>query len=202
MNVDSISKSRFSKKLLAITLIVIVVIAVAVSWQIYARSSGATKSKVILPTMSLTLIGANGQQKTLNSNQLAALKSTTATGGYSEDGKTYVGNFTGVPLLTLLNLVGGTTSGDNVTVTGSDGYQVTFTYQQVQGQGLNTYDPTTGASLQPSQPLTVIVAYYCNGTSIASDKAPLTVAIVGSQGLFTQGSYWAYFLVKIEVIAS
>ena len=202
MNADSGAKSKFNKKLLAIAVIIIVAVAVVVSWQIYKQSSSATKSKVILPALSLTLIGAKGQEKILNSNELAALKSITAAGGYNElsTGMTYAGNFTGVPVLTLLNLVGGVTSSENVTFTGSDGYQVTFTYQQVHGQEINTFDPTTGAAVQPSQPLTVIVAYYCNDTSIASGKGPLTVAIVGPQGLYTNGYWWAYLLVKIEII--
>jgi hypothetical protein len=201
MKADSGAKSKFNKKLIAIIIIIIVVVAVVVSWQIYGRSSTA-KSQVTLPALSLTPVGANGQQKILNSNELGALKSITATGGYNDTdtGTIYTGNFTGVPILTLLNLVGGITSGENVTFTGSDGYQVTFTYQQVHGQEINTFDPTTGAAVQPSQPLTVIVAYYSNGASIASGKGPLTVAIVGPQGLFTNGYWWAYLLVKIEII--
>ena len=199
MNADSGTKRKFNKKLLALFFIIIVVVAVVVSWQIYWRSSKATKSKIILPALSLTLIGASGQQEILNSSELAALKSYTATGGYSRGGTIFGGSFTGVPISTLLDLVGGITSSENVTVTGSDGYHVTFTYQQVQGQGLGTYDPTTGTQVQPSQPLTVIVAYYCNGTSLASGLGPLTVAVVGPQGLFTQGKFWAYLLVKIEV---
>ena len=202
LNSDSGAKSKFNKKLLAIAVIVIVIVAVGVSWFIYVQASNTPKSNINLPALNLTLVGANGQQKTLDSSELTALNSYTATGGYISD-KTntiYAGNFTGVPILTLLNLVGGITSGENVTVTASDGYQTTFTYQQVHGQGINTYDPTTNAQIQPSQPLTVIVAYYCNGTSLASDKGPLTVAVVGPQGLFTNGSWWAYFLVKIEII--
>src|SRR5271157_610461 len=202
MNVDSGAKSKFNKKLLAIAVIIIVVVAFAVVWGIYWQSSNAKKSKIVLPALNLTLIGANGQQKILNSSELAALESYTATGGYSKGGTIYAGNYTGVPILTLLNLVGGITSGQNITVTGSDGYQVTFTYQQVQGQGLNAYDPTTGAAVQPSQPLTMIVAYYCNGTSLPSGTGPLTVATVGPQGLLTPGRYWAYLLVKIEVITA
>ena len=203
MMADSGAKNQFNKKLLAIAVIILVAVAVVVSWQIYGQSSNATKAKVILPALNLTLMGADGQQKILNSNELAALKSYTATGGYINDkGATYVGNFTGVPILTLLNLVGGITSGENVTVTGSDGYQVTFTYQQVRGQGINTFDPTTGATVQPTQPLTVIVAYYSNDTSVASGKGPLTVAIVGPQGLYTNGYWWVYLLDKIEVISA
>ena len=202
MNVEDGAKSKFNKKLLAIAVIIIVAVAVVVSRQIYNQPLSATKSKVILPALSLTLIGAKGQEKILNSSELAALKSITAAGGYNETstGMIYTGNFTGVPLLTLLNLVGGVASSENVTFTGSDGYQVTFTYQQVHGQEINTFDPTTGAAVQPSQPLTVIVAYYSNDTNIASGKGPLTVAIVGPQGLYTNGYWWAYLLVKIEII--
>ena len=83
MNADSGAKSKFNMKLLAILVIVIVIIAVVavvVSWQIYWRSSSSTKSKSALPALKLTLIGANGQQKILNSGELATLKSYTATG--------------------------------------------------------------------------------------------------------------------------
>ena len=201
MNVYSGAKSKFNKKLLAIIVIIIVIVAVVASWQIYFKSSNASKSKVILPALSLTLAGANGQQKNLNASQLVALQSYTASGGYFSDttNATYIGNFTGVPFSTLLNLVGGITSSENVTVTASDGYKTTFTYQQVQGQGINTYDPSTRAAVLPTQPLTVMVAYYCNGTSLASGIGPLSVAIVGPQGLLTNGFWWAYLLVKIQV---
>ena len=104
--------------------------------------------------------------------------------------------------MTLLNLIGGISSSENVTVTASDGYQVTFTYQQVQGQGLNTYDPSTKVTVQPPQPLTIIVAYDCNGTAFPASQGPLSIALVGPQGLYTPGMYWAYLLVKIEVISS
>jgi hypothetical protein len=205
MNAESGAKSRFNKKLIAIIFIIIVVVAVVVSWQIYGRSSTA-KPQVTLPTLSLTLIGAEGQEKVLDSSELAALTSYTSNGGYSGEGTMkgtiYTGNFTGVPVLTLLNLVGGVTSNENVTFTGSDGYQVTFTYQQVHGQEINTFNPTTGAAVQPSQPLTVIVAYYSNDTNIVPGKGPLTVAIVGPQGLYTNGYWWAYLLVKIQVISA
>ena len=201
MNVDSISKSKFSKKLLAITLIVIIAIAVVVLGKFMRVLRSATKSEVTLPTMSLTLIGANGQQKTLNSNQLAALKSTTATGGYSEDWKDLCWKLHRSASFNSFEFSWGNNKRRQRDGYGSDGYQVTFTYQQVQGQGLTLMTQREGLT-QPSQPLTVIVAYYCNGTSIASDKAPLTVAIVGSQGLFTKAATGHYFLVKIEVIAS
>jgi hypothetical protein len=202
MKPDSRVKNKLNRKLLAIAIIIIIAIAAVVSWQIHGLSSNAPKSKVTLPASSLTLVGAEGQQKILNSNKLATLESYTASGGYSGEGVTYVGNFTGVPVLTLLNLVGGITSGENVTFIGSDGYQVTFTYQQIHGQEIDSFDPNTGAAVQPAQPLTVMVAYYSNDTAIVAGKGPLTAAIVGPQGLYTDGYWWVYLLVKIEVISA
>ena len=38
MNADSGAKSKFNKKLLAIAVIIIVAVAVVVSWQIYGQS--------------------------------------------------------------------------------------------------------------------------------------------------------------------
>ena len=189
--------------MLAIAVIITFALAVVISWQIYSQYSNTTKSKGILPALNLTIVGANGQQKVLNSGELAALTSYSAAGGYiNDENQTTVGNYTGVPILTLLNLVGGVTMNENVTATGSDGYQVTFTYQQVQGQGLNTYDPNTREPAQATQPLTVIVAYYCNDTALPLGQGPLTVAIVGPQGLLTTGAYWAYLLIRIEVVAT
>jgi hypothetical protein len=200
--VNSRVKSSFNRKLLAIAIIIVIALAVGVSWQIHELSSNAPKSKVVLPALSLTLIGAEGQQKILNSNEFTSLESYTANGGYSGEGLIYIGNFTGVPVLTLLSLVGGITSSENVTFTGSDGYQVTFTYQQIHGQEIDTFDPNTGAAVQPTQPLTVMVAYYSNDTAIVAGKGPLTLAIVGPQGLYTNGYWWVYLLVKIEVISA
>jgi hypothetical protein len=203
MNANSEPKTKIlNKKLLAIAVIIIVVAAAVGSWAIYRQSPNSTKAQVTLPTLNLTIVGASGQQVVLDSSKIAAYMSYTANGGYKgENNMTYAGNFTGVPVLALLDLVGGIKSSDNVTFVGSDGYQYTFTYQQMQGQNINTFNPTTGGAEQPSQPLTVMVAYYCNSTILASDKGPLSVALVGSQGLYTNGYWWVYHLVKIEIVA-
>ena len=203
MNAETKVNGKFNRKLLAATLIVIVVAAGAlVVWQVNGQQRLSFQETVSLPPLELTVIGAGGQRSVLDSAKLAALKSYTGTGGYNDEANSmlYTGNFTGVPVTTLLNLVGGISSGDNVTFTGSDGYQITFTYQQIQGQNINTFNPDTFAAQTPTKPLTVIVAYYCNCTAISGGKGPLTVAIVGPEGLLTNGYWWAYLLIKIQVI--
>jgi hypothetical protein len=201
MSADSGARGKFSRKLLAIIVIIIVVVAVVVSAEIYLRSSSASKSKDTLPTVSLTLVAANGTQKVLNSGEFYSLGSYTAAGGLiTEAGNITVGNYTGVPILTLLNIVGGITDGENVTAVGSDGYKWTFTYEQMQGLDVGTYNSSTGAPVTTSQPLTFMAAYYVNGTTLPSGTGPLTVAIVDPQGLITPGAYWVHSLVEIEII--
>ena len=201
MAVTSAARSRFNRKLLAASIVIIVAATVAVAWQVYLNPKHENTNQVS-PNSSLTIVGADGQQKDLNFSQVVTLGSYTSSGGYiTEAGNVTFGNYTGVPMVTLLNLVGGLKNGENITAIGSDGYHVTFTYQQVQGQGLETYDPTTLLPVEPSQPLTMIVAYYCNGTNLPSGQGPFSIAIVGSQGLITPGVYWTYLLDKIEITA-
>ena len=60
MTAVSEPKRKFNSKLKVIPIILIVVVAVVVSWQVYGPSSNASNAKV-----ALTLIGANGRQKNL-----------------------------------------------------------------------------------------------------------------------------------------
>ena len=68
-----------------------------------------------LPPMTLTVVGADGNQVTLNQTSMAALTSYTANGGFKSSGRLIadVGTYTGVPVY-LLNLVGGITISTNI----------------------------------------------------------------------------------------
>ena len=95
MTAVSEPKRKFNSKLKVIPIILIVVVAVVVSWQVYGPSSNAPNAKV-----ALTLIGANGRQKNLTLNELISLDSYSSFGGYINDNindenmSTY-GNYTG-----------------------------------------------------------------------------------------------------------
>lgn len=73
-----------------------------------------------------------------------------------------------------------------------------FTYAQVLGDFV-TYDPVTGQVVSHSQPLTIMVAYYRNDTALPSNEGPLRLAIVGPEGLATDGKYWVKFVARLEV---
>lgn len=191
------------------TLIVIVLIAIITSVSVAGAYFVLPKNtnpnpNIILPTMNLTVTGANGEEIVLNSSDIALLEAYTAAGGYKRANSNIqgVGKYTGIPILTICNLVGGITSNNTIRATATDNYQATYTYKQVNGQELNTYDPITGNATQVTNPLTMIVAYHLNGTSLSASDGPLSIAIVGPQSLLTDGKLWTRLLVKIEILTS
>jgi hypothetical protein len=152
--------------------------------------------------MTLTLIAANGTQLVLNSNDIGSLPSYTAYGGYENVLGFIVslGNYTGVPLITFCNLVGGIAKGSSLRITASDNYTKTLSYDQVNGN-FTTFDPLTGQQVLHNQSLTPILAYHFDGANLSSDEGPLLVAIVGPEGLATEAPYWVKFVVKMEILS-
>ena len=209
---NSQPKSKFNMKTIAaIAVIIIVVAAALISWQsgIFQQPASSPspsptsspRPSITLPPMTLTVIGANGQQVVLNETSMAALASYTGKAGFKSSGGyiAAVGDYTGVPVLTLLDLVGGITSDQTLTVTASDGYSMVYTYNQVNGKDFTTYDPITGSEAAPTQPMTLCVNYFQNGTALSSAEGPLRIGAVGPEGLLTEGHFWTKMTSKLEV---
>lgn len=195
-------KTKFSKKILAaiIILIVIVSVSVVVAEYSFLQNSEPQKSTQ-LSAISLLLVGSDGQTKTLNETDIAALESYTGSGGIRSHGNQIsgVGTYTGVPVLTLVNLVGGIKSGETVTATATDNYTFTYDYNAVvNGQGFTTYD-TSGSQKDAEQPLKLVLTYYYQGTVLSSEQGPLRMGILGSEGLVTQGNQWEKWVIKLQV---
>jgi DMSO/TMAO reductase YedYZ molybdopterin-dependent catalytic subunit len=45
----------------------------------------------------------------------------------------------------------------------------------------------------------MILAYYKNGANLTSDEGPLRLAIIGSEGLLTDGSLWTKMVTKLVI---
>ena len=197
---NSQPKGKFSKKLLAaIAIIVIVIAAAAVIFEYNLLQPQSN-----LPAMTLTVVGADGQQKELNQKDMAALESYTSNGGFKSSGGLIaaVGEYTGIPILTLCNLVGGITSDQTLTVTASDGYSMVYTYNQVNGEDFTTYDEVTGSEAASTQPMKMVVTYLKDGAALPSDEGPLRIGVLGPEGLLTEGHFWTKMVSKIEVTAN
>jgi hypothetical protein len=212
MDSGSKTKRYFSNRSIyaTITIIIIAVAAIA-TWRIYPLlqkpSPSLPKAYVNLPSMNLTLVGANGIQKVIYASDIAKLTPFTSLGGFETSVGSIegIGNYTGVSLTSLCNLVGGIGTNDSVKITASDGYSMVFSYNQTKGNGFVTYDPTTGAEVPNEGNLTLVLAYHENGENLTYDNgAPLRLVILGKGGLLTDGHYWVKWisgkLAEIQII--
>ncbi len=204
------STKRDISKLGIAPLIIVVIIAVilVVGGAAYYLSTmqtppGNNTHVTPLPNMTLTVVGLNGTTVTLNSAQIGNLTAFTSLGAWvtSAGHINTVVNYTDVKITTLCNLVGGLTNSTALKATASDGYSMVFTYDQVMG-AFTTYDPVTGNEVQHNQPLTTILAYFENGTGLQTGSGPLRFAIVGPEGLITDGHFWIKDVTRLDVEAA
>jgi hypothetical protein len=200
----SVVTVRIPKRILAAALVMIVLVAaILVLWQVYPilQNPNSNYVPIKLQPMNLTLVALNGTTLTLNETALAKLESITSRGGFktSVGYLRGIGNYTGVSVVDLCKLVGGINSTCSLLVTASDGYSMVYTYNQVQGKDLTCYASATGDEVQSSQPFTMILAYYKNGANFTLDEGPLRLAIVGPQGLLTDGHFWIKMVTRLEI---
>jgi len=179
--------------LVVIALLSIVIVG-TVAWQPFVQAS------VNLPAMTLTVVALDGTEIVLHENDIGNLTSYRAYGGMrkSNGALDKVGNYTGVPIETFLNMVGGIRNGYSVKIIAYDATTQTLSYKNLIGTGLNTYDNMTGDPVQHNQTLTPMLAYHYNDLNLTSG-GPLRLSIVGPEGLCTDSSLWVKNVVKLEI---
>jgi hypothetical protein len=150
--------------------------------------------------MNLTIVALNGTQLELNELDIENLPSYESYGGFINvlGNIKGLGKYTGVPLLTFCNLVGGITANNSLQITALDNYTMTLSCNEVNGDFV-TYDNQTGEQVPHSQALTPILAYYFNDLNISETDGPLRLAIVGPEGLVTFSGFWVKQVVKLEM---
>jgi iron complex transport system substrate-binding protein len=199
-----------------IAVIIIVAACVGADYALNSNQSSSSNStvttsssSVLFPMMNVTLVGLNGTKLVLSGNDISKLTHYTGNGGLRTKSGVIenVGNYTGIPLSSLVELVGGLTSSESVNVSGSDGYVITYSYQQVEdGQGFTEYNPLNGSSVNATQTLNLVLAYFVNGTqplgSAPNGTGPLRTVVIGPQGLLTQGNLWVKWVVTVNVVNS
>lgn len=101
---------------------------------------------------------------TLSPSDVYAMPSYTGYGCIRKSGdlESY-GNYTGIPLKYLINMVGGITSSSSIHAEASDGFEATYTYSDIYNNGLVMYNSTTNTRIYPTD-ATFILAYACNGS--------------------------------------
>jgi hypothetical protein len=103
---------------------------------------------------------------------------------------------TSIPSLPPMNLAVIGLSGTQVVLNSTD----IASLPSVRGLGgAGTLDNGNLTTLPHSQPLTLIIAYYKNDVNLTT-QGPLMSAIIGPEGLLTDGHYWVWYATEIQVL--
>ena len=159
-------------------------LALALAAVAIAGACGGTAAPSRSPTAAggrvvLTVSGSKGTVR-LTMGQLRAMPAVTGYGGIKDS----VGVITpptkyqGVKVTDVAALVGGTNPSSSVTLIGSDGYGMTFSYDQLVRGAFTTYDMASGAQEPPHGTLTPILAYAHGGKPLGADEGPLRLVVV------------------------
>jgi DMSO/TMAO reductase YedYZ molybdopterin-dependent catalytic subunit len=149
----------------------------------------------------ITLLGAGGQERVVSLDELKAMPTYTGRGGFFTTVGVVNGPYevSGVPLIDLCELVGGVSASEIVMISATDGYSTVLDYDHLMGDFI-TYDPKTLKEL-PHGELRPVLTYELDGRSLSPDEGkPVRLAVVGEDGLLTEGLYWTKWANKIEVI--
>jgi len=150
----------------------------------------------------LALVGRDGSEKVLSYAELLALPTVETAGGFFSSVGTIYGPFRvkGIPLETLLDLVGGMTASDLLQVSARDGYSMVFDYRQLQGD-IDTFAADT-LRLVPGGAVQFLLIFEQDGQPLAeNDGAPLRLAIINPDGLLTEGHWWVLWVTRLGVRA-
>lgn len=120
-------------------------------------------------------------------------------GGYKKTTSTIVGpyQYKGIPVQTLLEEIGGMNTTQEIVVTATDQYRVTYTYNMVDGK-VTTYNET-GDDLGLND-VTMVLLYEEVGSSELYG-GPLRLGYLSPEGYLTDGHLWAKYVETIEVRA-
>jgi len=144
--------------------------------------------------VEIELIDLDGNSQTVD---LASLEQVTGEGGFVKSTGTVVGpaELTGPKLLDILDKIGGITAEDAVQITAQDGYEMTLTYDQCNGNVM-TYDPD-GEPLQVGG-VEAIVALESTSEELL-DKGP-RIAFIKDKDTLCDGHFWIKEVAVIKVV--
>jgi DMSO/TMAO reductase YedYZ molybdopterin-dependent catalytic subunit len=151
----------------------------------------------------VTLVVQSGDQSvTLTWEDIQAMPAYEGMGGLINS----VGNVTppakykGIPLEDLCGLVGGITEANSISVIASDGYAMTFSYDQIASGNFDTYDPATGENAPFDGKLWAVVAYEREGEPLSEEEeGTLRLTVLGSPKMVTDGHWWVKWVDTIEI---
>ena len=191
-------------KLMSVLLLALVAIVACQSSQATAPASAPGS---LSPAGSvLTLVAADGSTQTFSLADLQAMPATSGHAGFKSSTGTIggLGQYKGVAVKDLVAKLPAFDQTMGLNITASDGYAITYGYDQVMsGSGFTQYDPGTGAELKSPLDVTMILAYEADGKPLdAKQDGNLRVMVVSDQPTQVVDGHWTTkFVVRIEAKA-
>lgn len=150
----------------------------------------------------LTLVKGD-QTKTYTLSQLKDMTAVTGTASFMKSTGDIIGeaSYKGVALTDLADDVGSLGTGEAATITASDEYAMTMTYDQISLDAFTTFDASGAETDSSSRDLVVILAYEVDDEEIGDADGPLRLLIVADDGelISTEGHWWVKHVVEIEI---
>ena len=154
------------------------------------------------PVTVLTVTGPSGEM-TYTLADLKALPVTTGQAGLkSSTGKIFPpAEYTGVLITDLLKAVGGDDPSMAVEVVASDGYAMTYTYEQIAKGAYVMYDPATGDEIHPNLVPQTILAYASEGKDLDPQQdGYLRLMVISPENNQVVDGHWTTkFVTKLSV---
>ena len=140
-------------------------------------------------------------------DELKAVESYTGVGEYKTQYPSIKGrgNYTGVPVTTLAELIAGDIRNYSAIVYSYDGEKKdnkSYNFSMVQGN-VDIYNTTNASDPTPiaTGGVTMIVSYKKDGAYLDESKdGKLKIAFIGKEELITSAGLWWKFVVSIEII--
>ncbi|MDR3576570.1 MAG: molybdopterin-dependent oxidoreductase [Anaerolineaceae bacterium] len=196
------------KKFIWIALVLILAAALLTACQ-PSQLGTPTAANTAVPTQqpaaseaALTITGPQGS-KTLTMDDIKKMPSVEGQAGIkSSTGKiTPPALYKGVLLSDLTQLVGGLDAKTGVQLEAKDGYDMTFSSDQITQGNFVTYDPATGDETKDAGKLQVLIAYEMAGKPLdpEQDGALKLVVISDKPNQVTDGHWAVRFINKIDL---
>ena len=109
--------------------------------------------------------------------------------------------FTGISLKDLAEIAGGIDESMGINLVASDGYSISYSYDQIMNGTYIAYDPATGDELRNPVELDAILAYKQDGEPLDNVRdGNLRLAIISEEGNQVTDGHWAVkWVEKVEV---
>lgn len=152
---------------------------------------------------SLEVVGKDGTSKTLTMDEIKNLPSVEGYAGIkSSTGKiTPPARFKAVAITELAKLVGGLDEKSGISFIGTDGYEMTMSAAQVNGDSLIAYDVATGDEKKLDEQLVVALAYESDGRPLDQQRDGdfRLVALTQKSNQVTDGHWSVKWIAKVQM---